>query len=73
MQYGVMQCVYLLHIRNLAFLSFDAPRNSNFQRGWFGTDVHISFTVIQGKSASVHALTCLPWGTHLLSVSLVAV
>jgi len=42
---------------------------SNVQRVWFGTAVPISFTVIPGKSASVHTLTCLRWGKHLLSVS----
>jgi hypothetical protein len=29
--------------------------------------------VIPGKSACVYVLTCLPWGSHLLSVSLVVV
>jgi len=44
---------------------------SNVQRVWFGSAVPISYTVIPGKSFSVHVLACLPEAKHQHPISVV--
>ena len=53
-------CLHTTYKSPCIRIIIDSFELSNVQRLWFGSAVPISYTVISGKSFSVHVLTCLP-------------